>query len=81
MSDDSSVSAVRSDECDSKVDEHDDPTVTETPTTVSSEQDQMSVRESNVQDGFRSRFGRLVKPVNRRIQSMSTQRVHAIHEI
>ncbi len=45
VSDDSSVSAVLSDECASKVDAHDDPTVTETPT-------KLLLRESNGQDGF-----------------------------
>ncbi len=45
VSDDSSVSAVLSDECAFKVDAHDDPTVTETPT-------KLLLRESNGQDGF-----------------------------
>ncbi|XP_056333323.1 uncharacterized protein LOC130244809 [Danio aesculapii] len=44
------------------------------------EQNQYDI-ESNAEDGFRSRFGRLIKPVNRFIQSMSTHTVHAIHEI
>lgn len=80
VSDDSSVSAVLSDDCVSEVDECTS-TVAEIPMTLPSVQDQGNERISGLQDGFRSRFGRLIKPVNRLIQSMSTQRVYEIHEI
>lgn len=48
---------------------------------MSSVQDQRSERESKGQDGLKSRFGRHIKSINRLIQTMSTQTVHAIHEI
>ena len=79
VSDDFSVSAVLSDKCASEVDKCTS-TVAETVST-SSVQDQQNVRVPGLQEGYMSRFGRLIKPVNRLIQTMSTQRVHAIHDI
>jgi len=82
VSDDFSVSAILSDKCASEVNEC-TPTVAEMLTRVStsSVQGHQNVRVPGLQEGYMSRFGRLVKPVNRLIQTMSTQRVHAIHDI